>query len=124
MPTHPTNVRIALAEQIRTLLAVGTGLPDIIFETSGDAEVAILEMDAVAFGVPNGSTAIMTAAAIADDTTAIAGTIDHAVMRDKDDLPVVNLTVATSGADINLSSLVIATNDTVRITSLTYEPAP
>ena len=126
MPTHPTNVRIALASQINTLLLVGGGAnPTLDFLTSGDAEVGVLPMHAtVPFGVPNASTAIMTAGTITDDTTATAGTIAKAVMKDKAGAAVVNLTVSTSGADINLSSLVIANNDTLRITSLTYAPAP
>jgi hypothetical protein len=89
----------------------------LVFETSGDVEVATLTFSDPAFG--NASNGTATASAITSDTNATGGTVAQASAYDSDSNKVMELTVNTSGADINLSSLTVGAGDTVACTSLT-----
>lgn len=123
MPTHPTNVRNAMADTVVDLLDVGTGTPSIVFETSGDAEVATVAMDGTnAFGAA--AAGVATANAMADDTNATGGTMDHVVLIDRDAADVIFATIGTSGTDFIVSSLVVPAGATVQVTSLTYTAPP
>ena len=120
MATHPVAVINGAVDSIVDRLDVGTtnATGQLIFRTAANAEVATLNFSNPAFGAA--AARVATAAAIADDTSATGGTIDHATWEDRDNNEVIRSTVGTSGAEINLSSLSITAGDTVRITSLTY----
>ena len=112
--THETTYRNGIADYIVDLLDGGT----IEIRTSGDVEVATLTFGTPAFGAASGGVA--TANAITDDTNATGGTAAKAVLKTSGAAVVVNCSVGTSGADINLSSVSIGAGDTVSISSLTY----
>lgn len=113
--THPTaSIRNGLADHIVDQLDGGT----LEFQTSGDAEVATCTFGTPAFGAA--AAGVATANAITDDTNATGGTITHAEWKTSGGTTVVQCDVATSGSDINLSSVAIGAGDTVSITSLTY----
>lgn len=116
--THPTTVRNTLANTVVDLLDAGAGAGTLVFQTSGDVEVATLTFSDPAFG--NAASGTATANAITDDSSATGGTTDRFDAQDSDATDVFFGSVGTSGQDINLSSVVIGAGDTVSVTSLTY----
>lgn len=115
--TLETAARNAACNAIVDLIDAGAGAGTLVFETSGDVEVATLTFSDPAFG--NAATGVATASAITSDTNATGGTIAQASFYDSDSNKVLELSVGTSGADINLSSLSISASDTVAVSSLT-----
>ena len=120
MATHPVTVRNGIVDHVVDQLDLGSAnpTPRLIFQTVADAEVGTLNMANPAFG--DAAAGVATAGTIADDTSATGGTTTKCILTDRDNATIVEGTVATSGADINLSSTSIGANDTLRITSLTY----
>ncbi|MFA5712416.1 hypothetical protein [Mycolicibacterium sp.] len=120
--THSTAVRNAATNAVVDLLDAGSADAngDLVFMTSGDAEVATLGLSATAFGAASSGTA--TANSIANDTSATGGTAALFKLQDKDNTEVLRGTVTASGAggDIELSSTGIGAGDTVSVSSLTY----
>ena len=116
--THPAAVRTIIADAVVDSIDVG-GAGSLIFQTSGDVEVATLTFSATAFGAASGPTA--TAAAITSDTNATGGTVAKFKIQNGSaaDAGFAGA-VSTSGSDINLSSLAVGASDTVSISSLTY----
>jgi len=90
----------------------------LVFNTSGNAEVATLAFGATAFGAASSGTA--TANAITSDTSATGGTVAKFQAKSGAGTVIFEGAVSTSGSDINLSSLVVGVGDTVSISSLTY----
>ena len=92
---------------------------DIKFATAGASEVAICTFAATAFGAP--ATGVVTAAAIADDTTAIAGTVTQALLRTSAAATVMtaDVTDVGGGGSFTMTNRVVGTGDTVSVTSLT-----
>lgn len=118
--THTTAVRNTLADAIDTAANAGTTNPNaqLIIMTSGDVEVATLNMSNPAYGAAvSGS---ISAAAISDDTNATGGTAAIFKVVDRDGTEVYRGSVGTSGADLNLSSVSITPGDTVSVSSLVY----
>lgn len=116
--THPTAVRTALADLVVDLIDAGAGAGTLEFQTAGSVQVATLTFSDPAFG--NAVAGVATASAITSDTNATGGTIAKAVIKDSNGTQVTSCSVGTSGADINLSSVVISAGQTVAVTSLTY----
>ena len=116
--THPTAVRDIIANAVVDSIDTG-GAGSLIFQTSGDVEVATLTFSATAFGASSSGTA--TAAAITSDTNATGGTVAKFKIQNGSaaDAGFAGA-VSTSGSDINLSSLTVGAGDTVSISSLTY----
>ena len=112
--THATTYRNGLADYIVDLLDGGT----LVFQTSGDVEVATLTFGTPAFGAASSGTA--TANAITSDTSATGGTVAKAKFVTSGAADVVYCAVSTSGSDMNLSSLTVGASDTVSVSSLTY----
>lgn len=110
-----TVSRNAMCNAFVDLLNSGT----IVFETSGDAEVATCTFASTAFGAA--SSGVATAETITDDTSATGGTVDHAVLVGAATTEFAELTcsVTGGGGDIQLTSTTIGAGDTVSITSLT-----
>lgn len=115
--THHATVRNTLANAILTAIDQDVGAGDLVFWTSGSAEVATCQLSDPA-GTVTG--AVLTFSAISDDTTPVGGTVAKFVVEDNSGDDIFYGAVATTGSDINLSSLVIATGDTVSVSSLTY----
>jgi hypothetical protein len=118
--THPTAVRDGIANFVVDQLDEGTPPGKLNFQTSGDADVAILTFSTTAFGSSSGGTA--TAAAITSDTNAAGGTISKARLKNAagTDKVICSVTATGGGGDIQLSSVVVSAGQTVSLSSLTY----
>lgn len=114
MATLETTARNAAANAVVDLLDGGT----LVFETSGDAEVATLTFGTPAFG--NATGGVATANSITADSSATGGTVDHASLYTSGAAKVLEATTGTSGAEINLSSLSVGAGANVSCSSLTY----
>ena len=121
--THLMAVRTAIADLVVDLIDAGAGAGKLVFNTSGDVEVATLVFTDPAFGAA--SSAVATASAITDDTSATGGTTTKAELQDSNALEVctVSVTATSGGGDIELSSNIISAGQTVSVSSLTYTAA-
>ena len=113
--TLATVGRNAAVEAATDLLDGG----DIQFQTAGDSAVATCTFAATAFGAA--ATGVVTAAAIADDTNANAGTVTHALLRTSVPAEVMDADVTdlAGGGSFTMTNRVVGTGDTVSVTSLT-----
>lgn len=120
--TLSTAARNAACNAIVDLVDVGTTdlNGDLVIMTAGELEVATLALSEVAFG--NSSSGTATAAAITSDTNATGGTAALFKVLDQDNTEVWRGSVGAtgSGADLELSALVIGAGDTVTVTSFTF----
>jgi len=114
---HSTTIRNGIANLVVDAIDAG-GAGSLEFQTSGDVEVATLPFGATAFGAASAGTA--TANAVTSDTSATGGTAAKFVVKSGAAATIFSGAVATSGSDINLSSLSIGSGDTVSLSSLTY----
>lgn len=122
--THGSATRDAVCNLVVDRLDLGTGTSAgrLVFQTAGGAAVATLPLSNPAFG--NASSGVATANSITSDTNAAGGTTTKFELRDRDATAVILGSVGTSGADINLSSVIIGAGDTVSVSSLTYTAMP
>jgi hypothetical protein len=113
-----TNLRNALADAIDDLVNTGAGTANLKFETSGDAEVATINFNNPAFGAA--ATGVITLQGTPlQDSSATGGTVAQFSIYNRNGTKVLEGTVATSGADINITSTTIAATEVVQLTSLT-----
>lgn len=122
--TLGNTARSAAADAVVDLLDGGAGdaTGDMTFTTAADAALCTCNMSNPAFGAA--SNGVATAAAISQGTVGTAGTIARCQFRNRANTEIFRCNVGTSGSDINLSSVSVAVNDTISITSLTYtQPA-
>jgi hypothetical protein len=122
--THLTALRNTLADAAVDSLDVGSGSASgsLEFRDSSDTEVATLTLSNPAAGSASSGTA--TFSAITSDTSATGGTVAKFALKDRDGTAKIFGSVATSGGDINLSSLSVGAGDTVSVSSLTYSAPP
>lgn len=114
--THASGIRTTIATAVRDAIDVGTA-GKLVFLTSGDVAVATLTLSDPCGTV---SGAVLTFSAITSDTNAAGGTVAKFALRTSASADCVLGAVATSGSDINLSSLTVGAGDTVSVSSLTY----
>ncbi len=110
----------ALADAIDVKLSAGVTQSGakIVLETSGDVEVSLHRMEAVAFGASSGG--VISAASLPkDDTSAAGGTVAQYSWFDRQDVKMFEGEVAVSGKDLDLSSLSVGVGDTVSLTAFT-----
>jgi len=116
--TLETNARDACSNAIDDLVNTGGGTSQLKFETSGDVEVATIDLQSTAFGASN--TGVITLAGVPlSDTSATGGTVAQFSIYNRASTKVLEGNVSTSGASINISSLSIGAGDTVTLTSFT-----
>jgi hypothetical protein len=118
--SHPTAVRTGIADFVVDQLDEGTPPGTLVFQTSGDVEVATLTLANPAFGAA--SNAVATAGSITSDTSATGGTIAKARLKNAagTDKIICSVTATGGGGDITLSSVSISAGQTVSVSSLTY----
>lgn len=116
--TLETNARDACSDAIDALINTGAGTAQLKFETSGDVEVATIDLQNPAFGAS--ATGVITLQGVPlSDTSATGGTVAQFSIYNRNATKVLEGTVSTSGADINISSVSIGATDTVTLTALT-----
>lgn len=118
--THPTAVRDGICNFVVDQLDEGTPPGTLVFQTSGDVEVATLTFSNPAFGASSSGTA--TAGAITSDASATGGTIAKARLKNQagTDKIICSVTASGGGGDIELNSVIVSAGQQVSITSLTY----
>jgi len=118
--THPTAVRDGMCNFVVDQLDEGTPPGTLVFQTSGDVEVATLTFSNPAFGASSSGTA--TAGAITSDSSATGGTIAKARLKNAagTDKIICSVTATGGGGDIELDTVVVGAGQTVAVTSLTY----
>jgi hypothetical protein len=118
--THPTAVRTGIADHVVDQLDEGTPPGTLVFQTSGDVEVATLTFGNPAFGAA--ANGVATANAITADASATGGTIAKARLKNAagTDKIICSVTATGGGGDITLNSVVTSAGQQVSITSLTY----
>lgn len=117
--TLTTTAKNAACDAIVDLVDSGAGdaTGDLSFATSGVSVLCTCNFANPAFGAA--SSGVATANAIATGTASAAGTAALALFRNRANTEMFRCAVSTSGSDINLSSVTIAINDTITISSLT-----
>lgn len=118
--THTALVRTGMCDFVVDQLDEGTPPGTLVFQTSGDSEVATLTFSNTAFGAASSGTA--TAASITADSSATGGTIAKARLKNAagTDKIICSVTGSGGGGDIELNSVIISAGQEVAITSLTY----
>lgn len=112
-----TAVRNALADQIDTLVNV-SGPGSLLFETSGDVEVATIVFQNPAFD--SGASGVITLQGVTlSDTSATGGTTVQATGEDGASLNQWEVTVGTGGTEIIISSTIVGATDQVDLTAFT-----
>jgi len=118
MPTLETTLRNALADAIDTAVNSGTGTATFKFETTASAAVATINLQDPAFGAAATGTITLQGVTLSD-TSAAGGTVAQASIYNKSGTKQLQLTVATTGQDVDLSDLVINAGEQVDLTALT-----
>ena len=90
----------------------------LLFETSGDVEVATITLGNPAFGAAANGVITLNGTPLSD-TSATGGTVAQFSIFKSGPVKLLEGTVATSGADINITSTTIGASDTVTLTSFT-----
>lgn len=122
--THPTAVRTGVADFIVDQIDEGTPPGTLVFQTSGDVEVATLTFGNPAFGAA--AAAVATANAITADSSATGGTIAKARLKNAagTDKIICSVTASGGGGDIELNSVITSAGQQVSMTSMTYTSMP
>lgn len=119
--TLETNARDALANALNTLIDAGTA-PELVFETTGDVEVATIVLDATnAFGSASSGVITMTGQPRTDASATGGTTGQFSIYQNvgQGASKVLEGSVSTSGADINISSTSVGATDSVELTTFT-----
>jgi hypothetical protein len=116
-----SGLQDAMATAIRDYIDAGTA-PELVFETGADGIVATIVLNATnAFSVPTAGVITMTGQPLSD-TNAVGGTTSQFSIYQnvaQGAAKCLEGTVATSAADINISSTVVGATDTVELTTFT-----
>jgi hypothetical protein len=122
--THPTAVRTAVCDFIVDQIDEGAGAGLLVFQTSGDVEVATLTFSDPAFGAASAGTA--TASAITQDSSATGGTIAKARLQSSasTDKIICSVTATGGGGDIELNSVSVSAGQAVSVSALSYSAMP
>lgn len=124
--THRLSTRTNIADTVVDEIDVGStnAAGQIVIQTGASAEVATLVASNPAFGAA--ASAVATANAISNDTSATGGTAAQYEFQDRDESGVIlgSVTATGGGGDIELSTVTVPAAGTVTMTSYTYTACP
>lgn len=120
--TLAADTKDVVSDSVVDLLDVGStnATGRMLFKKTDGTLLATLNMSNPAFGAS--AAGVATAGAIAQGVVVaaiVAQTIGRCEFNDRDAAEVFRCAVATSGSDINLTSVVVNTGDTIDVTALT-----
>lgn len=130
--THSGSAKDAATNAVIALLGTSARLKfHITGSTVGTPSTTVANL-ALSTGANGGFTAASgattgtaTAGAITSDTAAAGGTVAFASLQTSGGVAIIHCAVAASASDINMTNgLVVAANDTVACSSLTYTALP
>lgn len=119
--THPSSMRSLIADQVTAQLDAGSSLGQVVLQDTGSTALVICPFSSTAFGAA--SSGVCTANAITDGTVTVAGTATKGILRSSTEQNTAVLFSVTStggGGDMEMSSNVLSTGQTVSVTSMTY----
>lgn len=120
--SHPSSMRSLITDTVvDTIESAGSTNGQIVLMASGTTALVILTFASTAFGAA--SSGVATANTITDGTVTVAGTATLGLIRTSTEQnTVVNFSVTSTGGggNLELSSNVLSTGQTVSISSLTY----
>lgn len=119
-----TAVRNAMCDAFVDAIDTGSTNPGgriLLYDAGFTNLIATLQFSAPAFG--NSASGVATASAITDGTAVFTATATLLRVTDRDNTTVFEGTVGVSGADLNLSSNVITSGDTISCTAATITAA-
>lgn len=121
--TLATSARNAACDGLVDLVDGGAGAGTLEIKTAASTVAGTNEAATITFADPAFAAASAGVAALAsamtDETNATGGTVSDYTVFDSDSNAIWQGSVGTSGADLNLSSVVIGPGDTVTISSFT-----
>jgi len=117
--THGTLTRTAMADAAVDRIDLGAGAGTLTFKSALDATICVVTLADPAFGAASGGSATLLGVPLQGTVTA-SGTITKFTIADSNAVAIINGTVGTSGADINLSSVSVQLNDIIQIDAITY----
>lgn len=114
--SHATATRNASGDAVVDLLDGGK----LVFFDSASASVAVLALNATAFGACSNGSAV--ANSITDESSATAGNIETFALLDSSNGTVIygSVTATGGGGDIEITSISANTGDIVSVTTLRY----
>lgn len=119
--THASSMRNLIADTVTAQADVGTTQAILSLQASASTEIVTCQMASTAFGAA--STGVCTANTINDGTASTAGTVTQGQIlssTQRNEVCAFSVTSTGGGGDLELSSNVISSGQTVSITSLTY----
>jgi hypothetical protein len=120
--THGAATRNAMCNVVVNRIDLGAAAGTLKFLTSLDVVLCTITCADPAFDSAFGGTANMLGLP-KQSTGAVAGTVAKFLFADSDGVTIFEGSVGTSGQDINLSSVTLATNDIIQIDALSYSAA-
>jgi hypothetical protein len=122
--THQQSALQAATDAVTALVDAASPTPgSVIFEDSGNSEVATLTFSDPAFGAANAA-GVATANAITADSNATGGTLDHGKIIDGAAQEVWRGDCGVGSGDFDFNKLTVNAGDTVEITSFQYQALP
>lgn len=118
---HETSVRNELADLVVDHCDDGTGVGKIRIYTAAFASLLVdVALNDPAFGTASAGVAAGDVTPNPKGTAVATGTAAKFRLTDSDDTVILDGDVATSGSDLNLSSLSISSGDAVQINTMSY----
>lgn len=119
--THPSSMRSLIADTVVDTLDAGSTFAELLFQDSGSTTLVTLTFASTAFGAA--SSGVATAEAITDGTVLVGGTATIGLIQtstQNNEVLSCSVTSTGGGGDIELSSNVLSTGQTLSMTALTY----
>jgi len=118
--THPSSMRSLIADTVTAQADGGSTLARLLLQDSGSTTVVTMKMASTAFGAA--AAGVCTANSITNSTALLGATVTIGLITNSTLTTVCAFSVTSTGGggDLELSSNVLSSGQTVSITALTY----